>query len=271
MKAREQNNFIENNETRYSLGFEKKEKENQLSSIINKESRARSAKPLLLKKYIPKLEPINSNLNPSIITWIGKYNSNSNKKYNINLNFNSNINIVDEEDYEISVNSGDERYAYNKLYYKNEGSVSSFNDSDSFLNKDTKEATNEDTTKSINNNINLNMNKNKKYIKDNIENLRKNIINTKSKMKQKKEIDDFNIITKASYPDYIRKNYFINQFKENNNINENSFEYEFDFKNKSKSIYFKGDSGNKGPILSFLQTKDKNNNMKLSQSNFSDI
>ena len=269
MKAKEQNNLIENNETRYSLGFEKKENENQVSSIINKDSRARSAKPLLLKKYIPKLKPINSNLNPSII--IRKYTSNSNKKPNTSLNFNSNINIVDEEDYEISVNSGDERYAYNKLYYKNEGSVSSFNDSDSFLNKDTKEATNEGTTNSINNNNDLNMNKNKKYIKDNIENLRKNIFNTKSKMKQKKEIDDFNIITKASYPDYIRKNYFINQFKENNNINENSFEYEFDFKNKSKSIYFKGDSGNKGPILSFLQIQDKNNNMNLSQSNFSDI
>ena len=269
MKAREQNNFIENNETRYSLGFEKKEKENQLSSIINKDSRARSAKPLLLKKYIPKLKPINSNLNPSII--IRKYTSNSNKKPNTSLNFNSNINIVDEEDYEISVNSGDERYAYNKLYYKNEGSVSSFNDSDSFLNKDTKEATNEGTTNSINNNNDLNMNKNKKYIKDNIENLRKNIFNTKSKMKQKKEIDDFNIITKASYPDYIRKNYFINQFKENNNIDENSFEYELNLKNKSKSIYFKGDSGNKGPILSFLQIQDKNNNMNLSQSNFSDI
>ena len=269
MKAKEQNNLIENNETRYSLGFEKKEKENQLSSIINKDSRARSAKPLLLKKYIPKLKPINSNLNPSII--IRKYTSNSNKKPNTSLNFNSNINIVDEEDYEISVNSGDERYAYNKLYYKNEGSVSSFNDSDSFLNKDTKEATNEGTTNSINNNNDLNMNKNKKYIKDNIENLRKNIFNTKSKMKQKKEIDDFNIITKASYPDYIRKNYFINQFKENNNIDENSFEYELNLKNKSKSIYFKGDSGNKGPILSFLQIQDKNNNMNLSQSNFSDI
>ena len=269
MKSREQNNFIENNETRYSLGFEKKEKENQLSSIINKDSRARSAKPLLLKKYIPKLKPINSNLNPSII--IRKYTSNSNKKPNTSLNFNSNINIVDEEDYEILVNSGDERYAYNKLYYKNEGSVSSFNDSDSFLNKDTKEATNEGTTNSINNNNDLNMNKNKKYIKDNIENLRKNIFNTKSKMKQKKEIDDFNIITKASYPDYIRKNYFINQFKENNNIDENSFEYELNLKNKSKSIYFKGDSGNKGPILSFLQIQDKNNNMNLSQSNFSDI
>ena len=269
MKAKEQHNIIENNETRYSLGFEKKEKENQVSSIINKDSRARSAKPLLLKKYIPKLKPINSNLNPSII--IRKYTSNSNKKPNTSLNFNSNINIVDEEDYEISVNSGDERYAYNKLYYKNEGSVSSFNDSDSFLNKDTKEATNEGTTNSINNNNDLNMNKNKKYIKDNIENLRKNIFNTKSKMKQKKEIDDFNIITKASYPDYIRKNYFINQFKENNNIDENSFEYELNLKNKSKSIYFKGDSGNKGPILSFLQIQDKNNNMNLSQSNFSDI
>ena len=147
MKAKEQNNLIENNETRYSLGFEKKENENQVSSIINKDSRARSAKPLLLKKYIPKLKPINSNLNPSII--IRKYTSNSNKKPNTSLNFNSNINIVDEEDYEISVNSGDERYAYNKLYYKNEGSVSSFNDSDSFLNKDTKEATNEGTTNSI--------------------------------------------------------------------------------------------------------------------------
>ena len=147
MKAKEQNNLIENNETRYSLGFEKKENENQVSSIINKDSRARSAKPLLLKKYIPKLKPINSNLNPSII--IRKYTSNSNKKPNTSLNFNSNINIVDEEDYEILVNSGDERYAYNKLYYKNEGSVSSFNDSDSFLNKDTKEATNEGTTNSI--------------------------------------------------------------------------------------------------------------------------
>lgn len=93
MKAKEQNNLIENNETRYSLGFEKKENENQVSSIINKDSRARSAKPLLLKKYIPKLKPINSNLNPSII--IRKYTSNSNKKPNTSLNFNSNINIVD--------------------------------------------------------------------------------------------------------------------------------------------------------------------------------
>jgi hypothetical protein len=136
MKSTEIPKKEEQTDSRYSLGFAKKEKEknnNLLQSQLSlKDNRARSAKPLLLRKYIPKLKPIKSSLNPSIIYLGGKDEYFNFKKYKENLLKNKNgINTVAEEDYEKNANSGDESYSY-KNFYSNVDK--SDDESDNFLN-----------------------------------------------------------------------------------------------------------------------------------------
>ena len=101
-------------ETRYSLGFIKKDKDNLSQTQLLLKDRARSAKPLLLRKYIPKLKPVKADLNPTIIYLGGKDGYFNYKKYREDLFRNINdINIVNEEDSEKNANSGDERYNIN--------------------------------------------------------------------------------------------------------------------------------------------------------------
>ena len=119
-KSVEKENDEEPNDTRYSLDFQKKENDyNQIvfqSQSSLKENRPLSAKPLLLRKYIPKLKPVKSNINPSFMHLGGSKVNYKSKKYKENLmNNKNNINIVAEEDYEKTANSGDERYSYNNL------------------------------------------------------------------------------------------------------------------------------------------------------------
>ena len=116
MKSSEIPEKEELEDTRYSLGFEKKEKNNSNINIIQiqpsiKDNRARSAKPFLLRKYIPKLKPVKSNLVPTTMHLEGETEISSLKKYK-KKNKND-INVVTEEDYEKTANSGDERFSYN--------------------------------------------------------------------------------------------------------------------------------------------------------------
>ena len=103
MKSSEIPEKEELEDTRYSLGFEKKEKNNSNINIIQiqpsiKDNRARSAKPFLLRKYIPKLKPVKSNLVPTTMHLEGETEISSLKKYK-KKNKND-INVVAEEDYE---------------------------------------------------------------------------------------------------------------------------------------------------------------------------
>ena len=128
MKSSEIPEKEELEDTRYSLGFEKKEKNNSNINIIQiqpsiKDNRARSAKPFLLRKYIPKLKPVKSNLVPTTMHLEGETEISSLKKYK-KKNKND-INVVAEEDYEKTANSGDERFSYNNIYSNNDKNFSS--------------------------------------------------------------------------------------------------------------------------------------------------
>ena len=159
-------------ETRYSLGFTKKDKDNLSQTQLLLKDRARSAKPLLLRKYIPKLKPVKADLNPTIIYLGGKDGYFNYKKYREDLFRNINdINIVNEEDSEKNANSGDERYNINGKNI----SISSGDDNEN----------NENDEKYNNINIDIKIPKNKKYVKNNINSLRKSLIRTKEKAKLK--------------------------------------------------------------------------------------
>ena len=135
MKSQEIPKKEDMKDSRYSLGFDKKDKEKnnnpQQIQFSLKDSRAKSARPLLLRKYIPTLKPIKANMNPSVIYLNAGLNSFKSKKYKENLLKSKNdINIVAEEDYERNANSGDERYGFNKISYKKDNFLSSEDDND---------------------------------------------------------------------------------------------------------------------------------------------
>lgn len=262
-------------DTRYSLGFEKKEKNNSNINIIQiqpsiKDNRARSAKPFLLRKYIPKLKPVKSNLVPTTMHLEGETEISSLKKYK-KKNKND-INVVAEEDYEKAANSGDERFSYNNIYSNNDKNFSSDDDNE-IINKDL------NIINTDNNNIKLRAKKIiKKTVRNNIDKIRRFMIKTKEKMILKKYCDDTSVITNTSFKDYFRENYG-NKWHEkiinlnNELISDTSFDYDFDFykKKKSKSIYVGNNKyKNRPPILGFLQMNENSANTTLS-SGFSEI
>ena len=79
-------NEEEPNDTRYSLDFHKKEKDNNNiilpSQSSFKENRPLSAKPLLSRRFIPKLKPVKSHLKPSYMNLGGSSENFNSKKYN---------------------------------------------------------------------------------------------------------------------------------------------------------------------------------------------
>ena len=277
MKSQEFPKKEDMKDNRYSLGFDKKDKEKnnnpQQIQFSLKDSRAKSARPLLLRKYIPTLKPIKANMNPSVIYLNAGVNSFKSKKYKENLLKSKNdINIVAEEDYERNANSGDERYGFNKISYKKDNFLSSEDDNDIIEN-------NENPINEINinnniNNINIKIPKKKKCVKNNIEHIRKLLIKTKEKMIIKKYNDDTSIITNNPYKNYFKENmgYILGENKKyfNNNdlVSNNSFDYGSDNNfqiSKSKSIYVTSRKfRNKPPILGFLQMNENSANTTLS-------
>ena len=277
MKSQEIPKKEDMKDNRYSLGFDKKDKEKnnnpQQIQFSLKDSRAKSARPLLLRKYIPTLKPIKANMNPSVIYLNAGVNSFKSKKYKENLLKSKNdINIVAEEDYERNANSGDERYGFNKISYKKDNFLSSEDDNDIIEN-------NENPINEINinnniNSINIKIPKKKKCVKNNIEHIRKLLIKTKEKMIIKKYNDDTSIITNNPYKNYFKENmgYILGENKKyfNNNdlVSNNSFDYGSDNNfqiSKSKSIYVTSRKfRNKPPILGFLQMNENSANTTLS-------
>ena len=277
MKSQEIPKKEDMKDSRYSLGFDKKDKEKnnnpQQIQFSLKDSRAKSARPLLLRKYIPTLKPIKANMNPSVIYLNAGANSFKSKKYKENLLKSKNdINIVAEEDYERNANSGDERYGFNKISYKKDNFLSSEDDNDIIEN-------NENPINEINinnniNSINIKIPKKKKCVKNNIEHIRKLLIKTKEKMIIKKYNDDTSIITNNPYKIYFKENmgYILGENKKyfNNNdlVSNNSFDYGSDNNfqiSKSKSIYVTSRKfRNKPPILGFLQMNENSANTTLS-------
>ena len=277
MKSQEIPKKEDMKDSRYSLGFDKKDKEKnnnpQQIQFSLKDSRAKSARPLLLRKYIPTLKPIKANMNPSVIYLNAGVNSFKSKKYKENLLKSKNdINIVAEEDYERNANSGDERYGFNKISYKKDNFLSSEDDNDIIEN-------NENPINEINinnniNSINIKIPKKKKCVKNNIEHIRKLLIKTKEKMIIKKYNDDTSIITNNPYKNYFKENmgYILGENKKyfNNNdlVSNNSFDYGSDNNfqiSKSKSIYVTSRKfRNKPPILGFLQMNENSANTTLS-------
>ena len=164
MKSTEIPKMEEPTDSRYSLGLPKKEKEknnNILQSQLSlKDNRARSAKPFLLRRYIPKLKPIKSRLNPSIIYLGGKSEYFNFKKYKENLLKNKNdINTVAEEDYEKNANSGDESFSYKNIYSNRDDSE---DDNDNFIDNNENSINSLNNINKNNNNINIIITKKKK-------------------------------------------------------------------------------------------------------------
>jgi len=277
MKSQEIPKKEDMKDNRYSLGFDKKDKEKnnnpQQIQFSLKDSRAKSARPLLLRKYIPTLKPIKANMNPSVIYLNAGANSFISKKYKENLLKSKNdINIVAEEDYERNANSGDERYGFNKISYKKDNFLSSEDDNDIIENNDN--PINEININNNINSINIKIPKKKKCVKNNIEHIRKLLIKTKEKMIIKKYNDDTSIITNNPYKNYFKENmgYILGENKKyfNNNdlVSNNSFDYGSDNNfqiSKSKSIYVTSRKfRNKPPILGFLQMNENSANTTLS-------
>jgi len=282
MKSTEIPKKEEPTDSRYSLDFAKKEKDknnNILQSQSSlKDNRARSAKPFLLRRYIPKLKPIKSTMNPSIIYLGGRDEYFNFKKNKENLLKSKNdINTVAEEDYEKNANSGDESYSYKNFYSNMDNSEE---DSDNFFDNNENSIKSLDKVNKNNNNINIIIRKKKKCVKNNINHIRKFLVKTKEKMILKKYNDDTNIDTYTPYKKYFRENFGYKSFYiSNNNNNElvsnsnSSFDYYYDNFNKpkSKSIYVGNYKNmNKPPILGFLQMNENSANTSLS-SGFSEI
>ena len=282
MKSQEIPKKEDSNDYRFSLGFDKKDKEKNISiqqaPPLLKDSRAKSAKPLLLRKYIPTLKPVKANMNPSIIYLNAEYNYFKTKKYKENLFRSKNdINIVAEEDYERNANSGDERYGFNNVSSKKDNFLSSDEDND--INENNENPINENNINNNLNSINIKKTKKKKCVKNNIDHIRKLLVKTKESMTIKKYIDDTSIISNNPHKNYFKEN-FGNKWGDkkyiiNNELgSNNSFEYDSDnnlYKTKSKSIYVTSSKFRKRPpILGFLQMNENSPNTTLS-SGFSEI
>ena len=265
--------FIENendeepNDTRYSLDLQKKEKDSNhimfQSQSFLKGNRPLSAKPLLFRKYIPKLKPVQSYINPSFMYLGGSKENFKSKKYKENILDNkNNINIVAEEDYEKTANSGDERYSFNNLNSNKNMPFSSSDDNDITAN-DNINIINTNNINKIEENFNFNIKKTKttkKGVRNNFNHIRKIFIKYKDKIPTKKYIDDTDIVTNTEYKDYIQQNF-------SSKWDESYLDSDFVLKKKSKSIYV-GNNKNKGrpPILGFLQMNENSPNTTLSSA-----
>lgn len=259
----EKENEDEPNDTRYSLDFQKKDsnliKVQSQSSL--RENRPLSAKPLLFRKYIPKLKPVQSHINPSFMHLEGTKENFKSKKYQENfLKNKNNINIVAEEDYEKTANSGDERYSYNNLNSNKNMPFSSSDDND-ITDNDNINIINANNINKIEENFNINVKKakTKKGVRNNFNHIRKIFIKHKEKIPTKKYIDDTDIVTNTQYKDYIQQNY-------SSKWDESCLDCDIVKKKKSKSIYIGNDNKNRPPILGFLQMNEHSANTTLSSA-----
>ena len=252
---------------RNTIGFEKG-LNNKLNTIKNEsiENRARSfisSNKKLLQKYIPKLKPIKTNLNPSpiILKEINEakieddnFIMNKNKISNKKLHQLKTVGIK-EEIIEKAVNSNDEQC--NNL--NNNGSDSSDNDSKNNEKKSNK-----------NNAINKN-DENISKIKTNFNfcfnTIRKKLDKIKNKI-QNKYKDDTNL--DFSYENNFYEKYRIKCVQKYIDTLKMKKKEEYE-KIRNKTISFKDMKFFKPPILGFLEKNEISNNSTLSSCNLSEV
>ena len=255
----------EDRSLRNTIGFEKG-LNNKLNTIKNEsiDNRSRSFISLnkkLLQKYIPKLKPIKTNLNPSPIILKGineakieddNFITNKKKISNKKLHKLKTVGIK-EEIIEKAVNSNDEQC--NNL--NNNGSDSSDNDS-----KNSEKKSNNTTNKN-----DENISKIKTHFNFCINTIRKKLDKIKNKI-QNKYKDDTNL--DFSYENNFYEKYRIKcvqKYIDKLKIKKKE-EYE---KMRNKTISFTDMKFFKPPILGFLEKNEISNNSTLSSCNLSEV
>ena len=252
---------------RNTIGFEKG-LNNKLNTIKNEsiDNRARSfisSNKKLLQKYIPKLKPIKTNLNPSPIILKGineakieddNFITNKKKISNKKLHKLKTVGIK-EEIIEKAVNSNDEQC--NNL--NNNGSDSSDNDSknnEKKSNKNNATNKNDENISKIKTNFNFCFNT-----------IRKKLDKIKNKI-QNKYKDDTNL--NFSHENNFYEKYRIKCVQKYIDTLKMKKKEEYE-KIRNKTISFKDMKFFKPPILGFLEKNEISNNSTLSSCNLSEV
>ena len=250
------------------------------------DNRARSASlsnNKLLSKYIPRLKPVGTTINPSPINLIGKeelviddenFKIQPKRKLSKKSLF---LKIksfeINEEINDYAINATDEENNYNK-YNKNKltQGVSDSSDNESIKDKDkeNKLDKNNDSNKNSNldnNNENINkIEKLKKNVNNCINKIRRKLDKIKNNIKKKKFKDDSNALN-FSYTEYFSPNN--RKFKcAENYFNKRKKEYD---EIKNKTISYKDINFFKPPILGYLQKNETSNKSNLSSDDLSKI
>ena len=245
------------------------------------DNRARSASlsnNKLLSKYIPRLKPIGTNINPSPINLKGKEEiiieeENFKIEHKRKLSKKSLYKIksfeINEEANDYVVNSTDEEHNYNK-YNKNKlpQNISDSSDNESIKNKNNKLNKNKDNPDNnpdndpdINDDNVNKIEKFKKNLNGYINKIRRKLDKIKNNIKMKKCKDDSNALN-FSYTKYFSENNEKIKCGENyiNKLKVEKIE-KIDYNEiKNKTISFKDFNSFKPPILGFLQMKEISNN-----------
>lgn len=258
---------------RFSLKFENR-KNNKLKSL-NEDQRTRSLSlynSKLLNKYIPKLKPIETNINPSPINLISKdeiiieednFKIKPIRKSDKKLLFFKEKSIEKEEEFKDNLINTRNECFNNKI--KKNSPYSRDNDSKDKENKNNKNS----QFNIVNKNVTDNIIKSKKNDNFCINEIRKQFDKIKKTLEFNNFEDDSKII-KFSYSKYFKYNdkigcgqKFINKLKL-----KKMKEYE---KYKNKTVNFKDLKSFRPPILGFLQMNETSNNTTLSSCNLSEI
>lgn len=239
------------------------------------DNRARSASlsnNKLLSKYIPRLKPVGTTINPSPINLTGKEEITIEETFKIdrNLSKKSLLNKIksfeiNEEvnDYAINVTDEENKYNKNKLPQ----GVSDSSDNESIKEKDDKLDKKNDSNK--NNNPNINNDNINKIVNYCINKIRRKLDKVKNNIKMKKFKDDSSALI-FSYHKYFSENNKNIKFVENyfNKTKEEKTDYN---EIKNRTISFRDINLFKPPILGFLQKNEASNNSTLSSRNLSEV
>lgn len=219
-------------------------------------------------KFIPKLRPVNTNLNPSPIKLTGKEDIYiEDEKFSIKPHKKSSKkllgakikeNKIEEEINENIVNSTDEEHSHRLSHI-----VSDSSDNDS--NENEKNNGKNDIGCKKHDGDFPNINKNLNYC---ISHLRGKLDKIKNKIKIKNCKDDS--ILNISYKNYLSEDYRIKCAQ--NYIDKLKLETMNEYnKHKNKTISFKDSKSHKPPILGFLQMNEISVSSTLSSCNISEI
>ena len=253
------------------------------------DNRARSASlsnNKLLSKYIPRLKPVGTTINPSPINLIGKEElviDDENFKIEPKRKLSKKSLLLKIKSFEINeeindyaINATDEENNYiknNKNKLTQGVSDSSDNESIKDKDKENKLDKNGDSNKNNNpdnNNENINkIEKLKKNVNNCINKIRRKLDKIKNNIKMKKFKDDSNALN-FSYTKYFSQNN--KKIKSGENYIRKIKMERIDYNEiKNKTISFKDIKSFKPPILNFLQMNEVSNNSTLSSCNLSEV